>query len=195
MKSCTKCKKIKPKGDFGKHSRNKDGLNAQCTVCIRAYRRFRYHSGCEHVKRAEYAAKYRKEHKDQTKLYQDNYNRASPRRALHIALSRALRRKPSVNAVTIEDLMRMYAAQDGRCLLSGIKLTWGTGEVTGRTRRAKLNSISLDRIDSSMGYERGNVRIICHGLNTMKGPWSDAEMLDLANAFVDHQRRGWRCVA
>lgn len=35
MKQCTKCKAKKPKSEFTKHSRSKDGLNCWCKLCSR----------------------------------------------------------------------------------------------------------------------------------------------------------------
>lgn len=192
MKKCTKCKAEKPVDRFLKVSRNRDGLSAQCGDCIRRYRKFRYHSGCEHEKRAAYAAQYRITHKDQTKTYQDNYNVASPRRSLGSALRRALKRKMTANHVTIDDLMRMFEANGGRCMLSGVKMTWGARE---KARKPSLHSISLDRIDNTKGYERGNVRIICHGLNALRGGWSDKEMMALAVALVEFQKTEQRHAA
>ncbi len=42
MKLCRKCKKLKSKSEFGKKSRNKDGLDYNCKDCVRAYVRERY---------------------------------------------------------------------------------------------------------------------------------------------------------
>ncbi len=44
--------------------------------------------------------------------------------------------------------------------------------------------MTMDRIDSSRGYSRGNVRLICHAVNMFKGTMSDDEMFAMAVALV-----------
>ena len=186
-KHCQECDVEKEKYEFNIVRKNKDGRDGCCRDCRRAKRRLEYAKGGEHVKRAEYAALYRKEHRENAKKYLDNYDRASPRRMLHGSLRRALQRRPTENAVTISDLMAMFVGLNGCCSLSGLEMTWGARAKVGKP---SLTSISIDRIDSSKGYSKGNVRLICHGLNALRGAWSDGEALVLAEAFVSFQRRG-----
>ena len=48
----------------------------------------------------------------------------------------------------------------------------------------KDNSYSLDRIDSSKGYVKGNVWVISHKANTMKSNASREEILCFAKYFI-----------
>jgi hypothetical protein len=48
---------------------------------------------------------------------------------------------------------------------------------------------SLDRIDSSLGYVPGNVRMICLILNLAKGSMSDDEFRELFPRLADAMRR------
>jgi 5-methylcytosine-specific restriction endonuclease McrA len=41
MKQCSKCKEIKPKSEFNKDSKSKDGLRPYCKVCVAVYNRER----------------------------------------------------------------------------------------------------------------------------------------------------------
>lgn len=66
--------------------------------------------------------------------------------------------------------MRLYAEQHGLCALSGVEMTY----VAGQGRMA--TNISLDRIDSSVGYVRGNVQLVCDIANRMK---QDLTVVDL----------------
>ena len=78
--------------------------------------------------------------------------------------------------------MQIYKDQRGLCALSGLKMTWMKGKIT-------LTSLSIDRIDSSKGYERDNVRLVCHGVNRLKGDATDADMLAMAKAIVANMER------
>ncbi len=45
-------------------------------------------------------------------------------------------------------------------------------------------SISIDRIDPSLGYSFGNIRLVCYQVNTFRGRWTDEQMLAMARAIV-----------
>lgn len=78
--------------------------------------------------------------------------------------------------------MALYEEQGGLCAVSGLKMTWMKGKII-------LTSMSIDRIDSSKGYTRDNVRLICHGGNRMKGDATDEDMYHLALAIVANMKR------
>lgn len=44
---------------------------------------------------------------------------------------------------------------------------------------------SLDRIDSTKGYVKGNVQFVCRAINLAKSTFSDADMKN----FIDNIRR------
>lgn len=102
---------------------------------------------------------------------------ASPHYTMKITLSHGLRRRPTENPATIEDLMQKWRDQDGCCALTGIRMTWAKGKVLP-------TSISLDRIDPEQGYSIDNLRLICHAMNCFRGRMADAEMLKMACAFI-----------
>lgn len=54
-----------------------------------------------------------------------------------------------------------------KCGYTGITLTIGTDKVSSFT------DITVDRIDSSKGYESGNVIAVCHGANQIKSFWEN----------------------
>lgn len=105
------------------------------------------------------------------------WNDGSPRRQLSISLSRALKRRPTPDPITVQGLMDLWEAQKGKCAISGIPMVFRLGSVVGA-------SISIDRIEQSSGYEVGNVRLICNAINSFRGIMDDAEMLRMAQAIV-----------
>lgn len=186
MKLCPKCKELKPTVQFNKNTRNLDGLSYSCRSCDRAYKKRRYHLGLTHKQRAEYAAQYRRTHKEQARAYQHNYRNRSPRATLWLAMRHALARRPSESPITIKFLMDLFEKQQGRCALSGVMMSWGRSP---GQRGASVGALSIDRIDSASGYSQHNVRLTCHGLNTFRGSSSDEQMLALGKAYVAYQAR------
>ena len=48
--------------------------------------------------------------------------------------------------------------------------------------------VSVDRIDSTMGYIKSNCRLILFSLNTFKGKWNDEDIMLIAEEFVRSTR-------
>ena len=67
-------------------------------------------------------------------------------------------------------LMELFDAQDGRCAVSGELMTHVVS--TDRT----WTNISIDRKDSTKGYEPGNVQLVCAAVNLMKGEMTDDDL-------------------
>ncbi len=51
---------------------------------------------------------------------------------------------------------------------------------------------SLDRIDSSKGYEEGNVRIVCLMVNLAMNTWGHGPLEKVALALADKLKSGTR---
>lgn len=71
-----------------------------------------------------------------------------------------------VITISAEYLIGLYYKQNGLCAISGMKMTH---------RYKDLRSISIDRIDSTKGYIKGNVQLVCQWVNLAKGQHSDHE--------------------
>lgn len=70
--------------------------------------------------------------------------------------------------IIVDDLVAIWESQAGRCALSGLPMLHELNH---------LQAISIDRKDSSLGYTKGNVQLVCQWVNKAKGNHSDAEML------------------
>lgn len=195
MKICRLCKKEKPFSAFHKAPQCKDGHRGECTACfnelgrIRAARpeikqRTKEYQSCPDVREKQNAAR-------RSEKGRASYKRraaASPSFALSFALWRALKRCPTENPITHAELMDMFDRQGGLCAISGIKMTWMNGKLSP-------TSMSMDKIDPSLGYAKGNIRLICHAINMFRGQMSDDQMLTMARAIVakaDEREPSWR---
>jgi hypothetical protein len=88
---------------------------------------------------------------------------ASPKNFISSILNHASQRKQHLAFnIDLAYLLELYNKQDGLCALSGVNMTYTAGN--GRTN----TNISIDRIDSAVGYSRGNVQFVCDLVNRMK---------------------------
>ena len=85
-------------------------------------------------------------------------------------------------AVTIKDIWDLFIEQDRKCALSGVKLGFATTRKT-----AQLQTASLDRIDASKGYIKGNVQWIHKHLNAMKWKLTDEDFIGWCREVVKYQ--------
>lgn len=61
------------------------------------------------------------------------------------------------------------------CFYTGIKLT----KSTGKEAELRLSDATIDRIDGSKGYIKGNVVACCHAANQMKNQFESLGMVGL----------------
>jgi hypothetical protein len=69
-------------------------------------------------------------------------------------------------AVTHEELALIWDKQSGLCAISGVPMTYTKG--AGRVP----TNLSIDRIDSSLGYTLDNIQLVCYQANLMKSELS-----------------------
>lgn len=98
--------------------------------------------------------------------YQKAHRARSPRNYLG-QLRSYYNRRATLSLDFLEDL---YYRQEGLCALTGKELTFV--QDGGRTP----TNISIDRINSSVGYLETNVQLVCHQVNTMKSDLSVTEL-------------------
>jgi len=86
-------------------------------------------------------------------------------------------------SITKEFAWELYLSQNGKCILSGvdIKFMHDNG-----TKVRNYRTVSLDRIDSSLGYIEGNVQWVHKDLNLMKGRLHENVFKDWCKLVVDN---------
>ena len=99
-----------------------------------------------------------------------------------IARKRALKRGMDFSEdVTIDYLVSILSRQEGLCALTGVHMTHGGGMTD--------TAMSIDRIDSSIGYIPGNLQLVCHRVNVMKMDMPDDQLWWWAKNLVTHDER------
>ncbi len=74
---------------------------------------------------------------------------------------------PKKCTLTLDDLIRLYEKQNGLCAISNLQMDFKSGS---------LYSISIDRIDNSIGYDKDNIQLTCRWANIGRGTASLEEM-------------------
>jgi hypothetical protein len=72
------------------------------------------------------------------------------------------------------DESHLHSIWTGKCALSGIPIHKKKG-------KSRLDTASLDRIDSNIGYSKGNVQFVAYGLNLAKSTFADEEVRRFIN--------------
>jgi|TARA_R110000744_G_scaffold173197_1_gene291983 hypothetical protein len=81
--------------------------------------------------------------------------------------------------LTLPYLKGLWEKQNGTCPYTGIKLklfTHSKAKYGGSGMKTDIRYASLDRIDSSKPYERGNVQFVAWPINYAKSDMSDRQM-------------------
>jgi hypothetical protein len=149
------------------YQKNKDNVNAQ----QRQYYKDNKEKVIIRIK------KYRKELGDTYKEYQNEritkYRQKNPIKSMYVLIkSRAKRHSIPFN-LDVEDLII-----PNECPVLNIPIY--REAIKGGKKGPKQNSPSVDRIDNTKGYIKGNVQIISNRANTMKGNASPHELLQFA---------------
>ena len=97
------------------------------------------------------------------------------------AQSRARRAGRPLDPDLMSLVFALYSAQGGRCALTGLPFDLRIIG-TGKTRRPFAPS--LDRIDSTGGYTRDNVRLVCQAVNFALNAYGEDTFREIAAATV-----------
>lgn len=78
--------------------------------------------------------------------------------------------------ITVEQAWQLVLDQKHKCKFTGVVLLFG-----------ELQTASLDRIDSNLGYTLDNVQWVHKSINLMKGSMSDLELIEWCRLVADRQ--------
>jgi len=81
--------------------------------------------------------------------------------------------------VTIDDIREQFDMQKGLCALSGLTLL--IPKSSGDQKIKYPTNLSIDRIDSSLPYQKGNIQLVCLALNYAKNDWNNSLIIDFIN--------------
>ncbi len=163
-KSCTKCLGSFPLSNFYTAGKKVDGTakyNSWCKSCIK-----------------QKAASYHKETWGPDRLQRTAFKRSETTRS-YLSYLRGKAVKRGGSCAALDDLVEIWDRQGGRCALSGWELTKKLGSGTVYT------NCSIDRIDSSRGYEKENIQLVCRAINVAKSDLTPEAFLLLCGAVTE----------
>ena len=94
------------------------------------------------------------------------------------AVERATKQGLNCN-ITLDYLLLLWDRQKGICALSGIPMTYK--RYSGRIP----TNVSIDKINSVLGYIEGNIQLVCMACNQIKSDWSEETMYNFCKKIVE----------
>ena len=88
--------------------------------------------------------------------------------------------------LTLEYLKELWESQNGICPFTGFELEARTYDEKS-DNPLSIKSASLDRIDNSQGYVKGNVRFVSVMFNFARNKFSDEDVVEFAQAVVKNR--------
>ena len=84
-------------------------------------------------------------------------------------LNMARRRDPTAQDLSVAFLRELFNTQEGKCFYTGLEMSVLTSDGVNRLKRQEFATVvSIDRVDSSVGYSKDNVVLCCLSINMMK---------------------------
>lgn len=159
MRYCPGCLHKKRLTSFYKSTAAVDGASSYCRDCT-----------CRRT------AEYRKNHPIRVSRYQRHWRIQNPIKFMLAQTKTSAKKRGIAFNITEKSLQPFQVL---RCPILGMRLIYG-----GCNGHAKPNSASIDRINSSRGYVRGNIAIISYRANLIKNDGSADEHRRIA-AYMD----------
>lgn len=148
------------------------------------------------AQKAAYQKRYYAANKARLSEQHKAWYRTNRKRAITACTAYSARRltEPLARAQYLVRAARDRAKRKGlECTITAEEIVWqielGICAVTGipfnmETRKGRHPfTPSVDRIDHTLGYVSGNVRVIIWALNAMRGTWGDEVLLQVADAL------------
>jgi hypothetical protein len=98
---------------------------------------------------------------------------------------RNIKKRNQIVEVNIEDLKEQWEKQNGICQFSGVNLILSS---YSKVNKNPIYAASLDRIDNSKGYVRGNIRWVSRAINWMKNSMSDNMVNELISLLIENKK-------
>lgn len=86
-------------------------------------------------------------------------------------------------SITHQDCVDLFEAQDSKCALTGVPICFNS--IGSRSD----GTASLDRIDSTLGYVKGNIQWVHKDLQKMKWDMPQDQFILQCSLVSDHHRK------
>lgn len=135
--------------------------------------RIQINSRCKECKRNAYLRRKEKNRgsKDLNRLLYERFH----------GLKDRARKKDIQCNIDLQYLHELWNTQKGLCALSGIPMTYyfDSGRVP--------TNVSVDRIDSNLGYIKGNLQLVCMAVNQMKSDLTIEQLKYFCKSILEYK--------
>lgn len=178
-KQCTRCKVYKYSSDFENHSLYKNRLLKYCKLCNEKQQKYREKTWQKgKLSRDKY---YINNKEKLSKIREKRFNTLEGR--LKKLLSHIKYVEPTCD-LDIEYLNDLYKTQDGKCALTQIEMKcFNDSEF-----RVHPYMISIDRIDSKLGHNKSNIRLVCVAINYALNEFGEDTFKTICEAYISHHK-------
>lgn len=167
-KLCNACGREKTRAEFSKDLSAADGLSTQCKQCRSDKQKQRRNSP---------------ETRQDTLLRYRNYRKKyrGEKRGFYLVKEARARAKKMGLSFDLDDfkIQIQQRVDNGICEMTGMRFNLEGGRT--------WDSPSLDRIDSTKGYEITNVRVVILAVNIMMSNWGQEKVLEVARALQEKE--------
>lgn len=177
-KVCTKCAIEKPTTGFHKNAQNKDGHTTHCKECVKKANHDWYMYNKNGVNAQ--AVEWQKNNPEKVAKYKERSRLKDAAYTLYKDTQYRAKKKEQDFTITPEDIII-----PDQCPLLRVQFSAYKGDPDYRP--------SIDRIDSSKGYIKGNVWVISRRANRAKNNLGPEELYKLALNLLTLQGGGVQC--
>ena len=196
-RKCWKCKdeKLLTSEFFSKDSIDRTGFQKTCKVCQKEVGK-KYRENNPLYFKEQNKKNYKKEDNPaRYKKYRPQYlerrdeQRTTLRGRMYDLLESARGRAKDKNLpidIDLDFLLNLYEQQKGKCKLTDIDFTFETNKE--KTRKFLPFNPSLDKIDSSKGYTKENVRLVCTIVNLALNHFGEDTFKIMCQAYINKSK-------
>jgi hypothetical protein len=151
-------------------------INYKCKICgVEEIDKFylKNKSNCKKCASARVSQRYNNLSPKEKLEYKTNVRKWNKENLLQLRVLSAKARSKRKNIpfnITVEDIQDLLKAQNYKCRYTGRVLV---------LEEKHLNTLSIDRIDSSLGYTKDNIALVTANINYMKNDMNEKEFLEL----------------
>lgn len=85
--------------------------------------------------------------------------------------------------ITFNEFVDIVKRSNGLCAITGLPMS----VVPGTQKRHEPFGLSIDRIESELGYVAGNIRLVCLAVNIAMRNWGEGSLRTIARAIVGRE--------
>jgi hypothetical protein len=167
LKTCRTCGIEKPLAGFNKDRTKKFGVGRECKPCAKKTSRKYYYLNSSKIKKRVNCY---------SQTYIPKFTRDIDSKLKNLCTNAKQRKNKEFNILET-DLFNLWNTQKGLCAYTKLPMLATSNQ---------FNTVSLDRIDSSVGYVVGNIQLVCAAINKMKQEYSEELFVKLCHLVAQN---------